>query len=238
MVLLRQRLNQTLVAITLILAAWAHYNTHQEVAGRAGSLGEPFKSVWVEPVVTLDSIRRMPINRETWAVNFLPIERIVLRFGMRHQDEVPIDLSTHGMLEQVYNTVQGELDQKNHQRMLFLVRKSLPDARGKVIAQLIERYFMYRQEQTRRLREYHQGSPEDQRLFLLSSLTNIQELQERHFGNEVATALFAQSNITYHFLMQSRYVGMQQELSQGQKADRRKALQVKYKRALAELKAN
>lgn len=226
--LIRAAASPLLMAL-LLWIGMAHLALHVSLKQVSGSSNG---TIWSEPAHS-GNTRYAPIGSAVWNIDFSPMEGVLWRIQADPNGVLVVNSETADLLEEVYKKIPRELDDRDMQRLLTLLKKSLPSGYGMQFVELLKNYVPYKLKQNLHLLAINQAVYEAKLVLLESSLRDIEQLQSNYFEPEAAVKLFGKSNAIYHYFMQSRLISINHNWSDVQRREKMRVLQDEYKSVLS-----
>lgn len=220
--------NALLLGSLLLLIAPKLYTVLSSPLPTATSAGNTRS--WLQP----DSLSQpflQPISNNHWDFDFTKIESFLWRLKVSQTGQLRTDNTTLALLEEISALLPNTLSANDKPRIHFLIQKSLPSDLAGPFSELLEQYQAYTLSHESRLRLVNQAAGEQKLTLLLDMDSMLEHYQQRYFG-EQANTLFADKNITTHYVNRRRIVRLNQNLSSTQKERQLNQLKDAYKASI------
>ena len=215
-----------LVAMLIDLHDQAHdeYKPNEPVHWR-----EPFNA---DVNQALKSQLTKPIGNSVWDFQYTSLIQILWRAKVNDQDELVIDSEALELLKRASAALPQALSSEEFQRLGFVIKKSIPSSAGKELANVLNQYYLYDQENMTALQRINSVDDDLKRVLLASAEQNTEERQVRFFGKSMARKLFSEHNRTQNYLNTRRLIKLSELFTATQKKEHLDELRNDYQKSL------
>jgi hypothetical protein len=186
---------------------------------------------WLQPV-SLDKQFPILIGTGNWTIDFSNIQKILWQSKLSATGQLAVDSETWRPLQKISEQLPANLNPFDSQRLTLLIEQCLPGSEGGRIAELVTRYYRYQQEYLANLDLLNKATGKKKLSLLKASRNNNKNRQERHFGVELAKALFDKKNTLTDYLNDRLIINMDKSLSAAQKKEQLMAAKQAYEKLL------
>jgi len=193
----------------LSYAVYFHWNLHKNIHSTNTS---EVITTWVQPQGLTDNFSNT-VGHKTVAFNYPALEELLWGFVELEQGQLTINSETEKFLESACAYIDNNLSDTDHQQLKFLIEKSLLDAGGNQVGDLLIKYCTYLEIYSSTLARANATSSDQQLVQFERLLDDIHTIQVQLFGPEISEKLFAKKNISLEYFTQQRIVSLRGDLS-------------------------
>ena len=143
-----------------------------------------------------------------------------------------IDSEALELLNRASAALPQALSSEEFQRLGFVIKKSIPSSAGKELANVLNQYYLYDQENMTALQRINSVDDDLKRVLLASAEQNTEERQVRFFGKSMARKLFSEHNRTQNYLNTRRLIKLSELFTATQKKEHLDELRNDYQKSL------
>lgn len=212
----------------LLITAYIHTGLHRPKNSGESPLPHDY---WLQPA-NLNNQYPQLIGAENWTLDFIRIEGILRDVSTGNSGDLSINADTVNLLQRVTALLPKDMQDKEWQRLGFLIEKSLGEHTEKELTKLINAFYLYTQNKKSVLHKIKTALP-DQKISLLKEFTTeTRSIQVHYFGPKVAATLFDKLNKTNEYLNSRRIINMNKQLNFAQRKEKLSVLMKNYKKSL------
>lgn len=199
--------------VTLALLAYLHFGGHRSV---------PQNNL---TMVKLGGDGGKSLGEGLWGFNLAPTEQDLERIMPMMDTDAALTLNsdTLNTLEVVYADLVNQSEQIDWPRVAILIDKSFPTGSDQGLAQLLQRYFQYR-EYLAQEAQSQSARAEDLKAQMM--------VQEQFFGRRTARQLFSKKNLQTAYFADRQRIRSEQNISASELESKLRALEERFKNDL------
>lgn len=187
-------------------------------------------------VANIASLADRPVSlldHSPFSIDYYAFERLLWQFNSSADGGLLIEPHMVKRLDRISGLLPGDLTRHQSEHLHRLIARSVPGEKGKRLNLLIESYRTY---QTHYQNTYQalSGLNETEKYIALQELDQNLESRQRDFFGDDADVIFAQQNLTTHYINQRLLLNLDPEITNLERQRQLSNLQQAYLEARAE----
>lgn len=173
---------------------------------------------WVE--VFDAKVERQRISPDSWSFQFGPVETLLSAARFGEQGELIINGKTAALMARVVKALPAHLNQRNINRLGFLVARGVAQSGGQELAELLKVFYRYEQAIENERREVFESSGQ-----VKLPYETLAYFRNAYFGDQLTEHLFGRQHRLLEYISLRRAIEGDASLAHGDK--RKKLLELK-----------